>query len=40
MLDLGDAGLHRRLHLFEGAHLDLADALARDAEFLATAPRA
>src|SRR6266702_4048948 len=30
----GDAVLHRALHLLEGAHLDLAHALARDAEFL------
>src|SRR4030095_744194 len=29
-----DAVLHRVLHLREGAHLDLAYALARDAEFL------
>ena len=29
-----DAVLHRVLHLLEGAHLDLAHALARDAEFL------
>src|SRR5205807_337117 len=29
-----DAVLHRLLHLLEGAHLDLAHALARDAEFL------
>src|SRR5712691_4602816 len=28
-----DAALHRPLHLLEGAHLDLAHALARDAEF-------
>ena len=26
--------LHRVLHLLEGAHLDLAHALARDAKFL------
>jgi hypothetical protein len=32
LLDRGDAGLHRLLHLLEGAHLDLAHALARDAE--------
>ena len=30
----GDAVLHRLLHLLEGAHLDLAHALARDAELL------
>src|SRR3982075_3259183 len=29
-----DAVLHCILHLLEGAHLDLAHALARDAEFL------
>src|SRR5215470_9927660 len=29
-----DAVLHRVLHLLEGVHLDLAHALARDAEFL------
>ena len=29
-----DAGLHRSLHLLEGAHLDLAHPLARDAELL------
>ena len=29
-----DAVLHCVLHLLEGAHLDLAHALARDAEFL------
>src|SRR5665213_1246514 len=28
----GDRGLHRLLHLLERAHLDLAHALARDAE--------
>ena len=32
LLDRGDAGFHRLLHLLEGAHLDLAHALARDAE--------
>src|SRR5690606_40174905 len=32
-LDLGQVLLHRLLHLFEGAHLDLADAFPRDAEF-------
>ena len=30
----GDAVLHRLLHLLEGAHLDLAHALARDSKFL------
>ena len=30
----GDAVLHRLLHLLEGAHLDLAHALERDAELL------
>src|SRR6516225_395023 len=30
----GDAVLHRLLHLLEGAHLDLAHALARDAELV------
>ena len=30
----GDAVLHRLLHLLEGAHLDLARALARDAELV------
>src|SRR2546428_13489447 len=29
-----DPALHRLLHLLEGAHLDLAHALARDAEFV------
>ena len=28
----GDLGLHRSLHLFEGADLDLTDPLARDAK--------
>jgi len=32
LLDCGYAGLHRLLHLLEGAHLDPAHALARDAE--------
>ena len=32
LLHGGDLGLHRLLHLLEGAHLDLADALARHAE--------
>ena len=31
--DRGDAVLHRLLHLLERAHVDLAHALARDAEF-------
>ena len=30
--DRGDPVFHRPLHLLEGAHLDLAHALARDAE--------
>src|ERR1700686_4338375 len=33
LLQGGDVVLHRLLHLLEGAHLDLAHALARDAEF-------
>src|ERR1039457_3633572 len=33
LLQGGDTILHRLLHLLEGAHLDLAHALARDAEF-------
>ena len=36
----GDAVLHRLLHLLEGAHLDLAHALARDAELRRRAPPA
>ena len=30
----GDVALHRLLHLFEGAHFDLTDALARHAELV------
>src|SRR5674476_805131 len=33
LLQSSDTILHRLLHLLEGAHLDLAHALARDAEF-------
>src|ERR1035438_6345036 len=33
-LHRGNAVLHRLLHLLEGAHVDLAHALARDAELL------
>src|ERR1017187_4618889 len=33
LLQRSDTILHRLLHLLEGAHLDLAHALARDAEF-------